>query len=133
TTTDFGQALEQLEASGKKGQSAIIAVGQEAGPALRALLAQGTVSLRELEAELKNSGGAAQEAAAIMDDTLPGALERLSSAWSTLKRVIGEKVLEPAKNAVDELAEGILNLVSGGKIEELGQKFRTTFEAMVGQ
>jgi TP901 family phage tail tape measure protein len=127
STNDFSDALEQLEGAGANGQAAINAVGQEAGPALRALLAQGTGSLRELEAELRKAGGAAQEAADTMDDTLPGALERLGSAWRTLKRAIGDNVLGPAKDAVDELAAGIADFVSSGGVEKLGQDFRAMF------
>jgi len=127
STNDFSDALEQLEGAGANGQAAINAVGQEAGPALRALLAQGTGSLRELEAELRKAGGAAQEAADTMDDTLPGALERLGSAWRTLKRAIGDNVLGPAKDAVDELAAGIADFVSSGGVKKLGQDFRAMF------
>jgi len=133
TTNDFGAALEQLESSGGKGQAAINAVGQEAGPALRSLLAQGTDSLRELEAELRNAGGAAQQAADTMDDTLPGALERLSSAWRTLQRSIGDNVLGPAKKAVDELADGIRQFVEDGGAEELGRQFGEVFTKITDQ
>jgi len=133
TTNDFNAALEQLEASGTNGQAAINAVGMEAGPALRSLLAQGTDSLRELEAELRNAGGAAQQAADTMDDTLPGALERLSSAWRTLQRSIGDNVLGPAKKAVDELADGIRQFVEDGGAEELGRQFGEVFTKITDQ
>lgn len=128
TTNDFGDALAQLEASGNQGQAAINAVGQEAGPALRALLAQGVGSLKELEEELRNAGGSAQQAADTMDDTLPGALERLASAWRTLKRAIGDNVLGPAKGAIDELATGVRDFVNSGGVEKLGAQFREMFE-----
>lgn len=133
TTNDFGDALAQLEASGGKGQAAINSVGREAGPALRSLLAQGTDSLRELETELRNAGGAAQQAADTMDDTLPGALERLSSAWRTLQRSIGDNVLGPAKKAVDDLADGIRQFVDEGGAQELGRQFGEVFTKITDQ
>jgi len=60
TTGDFDQALRQLAAAGPAGQKAINAVGQEAGPALRALLNQGIGALDALKGKLDESAGSAR-------------------------------------------------------------------------
>ncbi|ASM79033.1 hypothetical protein VITFI_CDS3256 [Vitreoscilla filiformis] len=57
---------------GAVGERAILAVGTEAGPALRSLLNQGIGALDELTGKLKNAKGSAAETAAVMGDNLRG-------------------------------------------------------------
>ena len=59
TTSNFEAALHQLAAAGPAGSKAILAVGQEAGPALRALLNQGMGALDELKTRLDSAAGSA--------------------------------------------------------------------------
>lgn len=129
-TNNFSEALEQLAQSGDKGQKAILAVGQEAGPALKALLSQGMPSLRALIAELQNAKGSAQDMANTMDGNLMGVLRGLGSAWDSLKINLGKPLLEPIKEQVARLSGVIRKLVDSGEIKKLGEYFAQVFDKM---
>lgn len=130
-TTNFERALAQLAAAGPKGQKAILAVGQEAGPALRALLNQGMGALDELKAKLLDSAGSAARTAAVMEDNLPGAMNSLASAWDTVKNVLGTPVLPVLKDAVNELAGSLKGIVSDGTVGKFGDAIAEAFRAGV--
>ena len=128
-TGDFDQALRQLAAAGPAGQKAILAVGQEAGPALRALLNQGIGSLDELKAKLDDSAGSARTFAAVMSDNLDGASKGLGSAWEALKIKLGEPILGPLKEQVDALAGRLREFVSNGTAVRFGESIASAFKA----
>lgn len=129
TTTDFGQALEQLAASGPRGQKAVLAVGQEAGPALRALLNQGIGSLHELQAALEGSAGSAEDVARTMQGNLKGAITGLGSAWDTVKNTLGTPVLPVLKDGVDKLATALRGAVADGTIGKFGEAIAASFKS----
>lgn len=128
TTGNFEEALHQLAAAGPRGAQAIIAVGQEAGPALRALLNQGMGALDELTVKLKSAEGSAAAAAKVMQDNLNGSLNGLSSAWQTVKDVLGTPVLPVIKEGVDQLAAALRGAVSDGTVQRFGESFATAFQ-----
>lgn len=128
TTGNFEDALHQLAAAGPAGSKAINAVGQEAGPALRALLNQGMGALDELTGKLKNAEGSAAAAAKAMSDNLNGSLQGLSSAWGTLKNALGTPVLPVLKDGVDQLAGALKSVVADGTIGRFGEAIATAFQ-----
>lgn len=128
TTGNFEDALHQLAAAGPAGSKAINAVGQEAGPALRALLNQGMGALDELTGKLKNAEGSAAAAAKAMSDNLNGSLQGLSSAWGTLKNALGTPVLPVLKDGVDQLAGALKSAVADGTIGRFGEAIATAFQ-----
>ncbi len=132
-TDNFVEALAQLEASGQRGAKAINAIGMEAGPALKALLAQGMSSVDELSEKLKNSEGAAKDMAATMSDNLQGSIKGLSSVWETLKNTLGKPFLPRIKLRVEELAKVIKDFVDSGKVQALGKVFAENFDKMAGK
>lgn len=121
TTGDFDQALRQLAAAGPAGQKAILAVGQEAGPALRALLNQGIDSLDALKAKLDDSAGSARSFAQVMSDNVDGAAKGLGSAWDALLIKLGTPVLEPLKEQINALATRLREFVSNGTATAFGE------------
>ena len=125
TTTDFEQALRQLAAAGPKGANAILAVGTEAGPALRGLLNQGVGALDELIAKLKTSEGSAAATAKTLRDNLNGSLNSLANAWQTVKDVLGTPVLPVLKQAVDELTAAFRAAVADGTVQRFGEAIAT--------
>jgi TP901 family phage tail tape measure protein len=131
TTTDFDQALRQLAAAGPRGQKAIQAVGQEAGPALRALLNQGIDSLDELKVKLDESAGSARTFADVMNDNLDGATKGLGSAWDALLTKLGTPVLEPLKNQINALADRFRAFVADGTAEAWGEAIASAFRAAI--
>ena len=130
-TDNFNVALRQLAAAGSKGQQAILAVGLESGPALRALLNQGIGALDDLKAKLHQSGGSAAKAAEIMGGNLKGAFSSLSSAWDTVKIALGEPVLPVLTSAAKQLTEAISESVSNGTIGRFGTAIATAFQSAI--
>lgn len=127
-TNNFEDALHQLAAAGPAGSKAIIAVGQEAGPALRALLNQGMGALDDLTAKLRDAEGSAAATAKVMQDNLNGSLNGLSSAWQTVKDVLGTPVLPVIKEGVDQLAAALRGAVADGTIQRFGETFAAAFQ-----
>lgn len=128
TTTDFEKALHQLAAAGPAGEKAILAVGLNAGPALRALLNQGMGALDELKGKLDNAAGSAAAAAATMQNNLNGSLSGLASAWDTVKNALGTPVLPVLKEGVDQLAGAFRNAVADGTVQRFGESIATAFK-----
>lgn len=131
TTLDFNKALVQLAAKGKDGEKAMLAVGTEAGPALRSLLNQGIPALNELRAKLADAGGSAEATAKIMGDNLNGSVKGLGSAWDTLKNALTTPVLPVLKSGVDSLAAAFKDAVDSGVVAKFGAAIATGFEAAI--
>ncbi|APR05636.1 phage tail tape measure protein [Thauera chlorobenzoica] len=129
TTGDFDQALRQLAAAGPGGQKAINAVGQEAGPALRALLNQGIGALDALKGKLDESAGSAATFAQVMGDNLDGATKGLGSAWDALLIKLGSPVLDTLKGQVNAIAERLRGFVADGTATAFGNAIRAAFES----
>ena len=127
-TNNFEQALHQLAAAGPRGEKALIAVGLNAGPGLRALLNQGMPALDELKAKLLDAGGSAEQAAKTMQDNLNGSMQGLGSVWQTVKDVFATPVLPVIKQGVDELAGALRTAVSDGTIARFGAALGTAFQ-----
>ena len=129
TTGNFETALHQLAKAGPAGAKAILSVGQEAGPALRALLGQGMGALDDLTNKLKNAEGAAAAAAKLMNENLNGSIKGLESAWKYLKDTLGAPILPVLKEGVDQLAGAFRSAVAGGTITKFGESIATAFQA----
>lgn len=128
-TNDFEKALHQLADAGPRGEKAILAVGLNAGPALRALLNQGMPALDELKAKLDGAAGSAAATAKIMEDNLNGSFKGLASAWDAVKNTLGAPVLPVLKDGVDQLAGAFRSAVSDGTIGKFGDAIATAFQA----
>ena len=85
--------IGQLEAGGLTAGDAMILFGQRAGPAMLALIEQGSGALQELRTEMDNSAGTAQSIADIQLDTLNGDILLLKSAFEGLALTIGGVVV----------------------------------------
>jgi hypothetical protein len=131
TTSNFEAALTQLAAAGPKGQQAILAVGTEAGPALRALLNQGIGALDELRGKLQGAQGSAAATAAVMRDNLNGSISSLSSTWDTLKNALATPVLPVLKSAVDSLSASFAEAVNSGVVTRFGEAISRGFESAI--
>lgn len=121
TTNNFEEALAQLAAAGPRGANAILAVGMEAGPALRGLLNTGIGALDDLVGRLKNAEGSAAATAKTLSDNLNGSLKSLSAAWQSVKDVLGAPVLPVLKQGVDELTQAFRNAIADGTIARFGE------------
>jgi TP901 family phage tail tape measure protein len=128
TTGNFEKMLHELAAAGPAGQRAIAAVGQEAGPALRALLNQGVDKLDELKKALQGATGSAAETAAIMQSNLNGALNGLSTAWDSTVNALTTPVLPVLKEGVEQLAGALRTAVADGTVGRFGTAIATAFQ-----
>lgn len=128
-TSNFETALHELAKAGPAGQKAILAVGTEAGPALRALLGQGMGALDALTDKLRTAEGSAAATAKVMQNNLLGSLDGLSSAWDTVKNVLGTPVLPVLKDAVDQLAGAFSAAVSNGTVQKFGETIAVAFQS----
>ncbi len=128
TTGNFEKMLHELAAAGPAGQRAIAAVGQEAGPALRALLNQGVDKLDELKKALQGAGGSAAETAAVMKANLNGALNGLRTAWDSTVNALTTPVLPVLKEGVEQLAGALRSAVADGTVGRFGTAIATAFQ-----
>lgn len=128
TSTNFEKALHELAAAGPAGQRAIAAVGQEAGPALRALLNQGVVSLDALTKKLENAKGSAAETAAIMQSNLNGALNALRTAWDSTLNALTTPILPVLKQGVEQLSGALRAAVADGTVGKFGAALALAFQ-----
>jgi len=99
--------VEQMEDAGLSTADAMTIFGARAGPGMAALVSQGADSLRGLQDELDNSGGAAKEMADRQMEGLNGALTEMRSAIEGALIAVGEQ-LTPALTAVTEFVTGVV-------------------------
>ena len=128
TTNNFEKMLHELAAAGPAGQRAIAAVGQEAGPALRALLNQGVDKLDELTRSLQNAKGSAAETAAVMQANLKGALNGLRTAWDSTLNALTTPILPVLKQGVEQLSGALRAAVADGTVGRFGNALATAFQ-----
>ena len=129
SSRNFNVAIRQLAAAGPRAEAALLAVGLEAGPALRALVNQGIGALDELQDKLENAQGSARTFAQVMSSNLDGAFKGLSSAWDGLKIAMGKPVLEPLARQVNAVAERLRAFVADGTASQFGQAIKEAFDA----
>lgn len=91
----LGEIIDTLRGRGMSTAQAMKLFGQEAGPAMVALISQGRGALDSFTESLVNSDGAAKAMADAMMKGLPGAMERLRGSVETAWLAIS-KVIEPA-------------------------------------
>lgn len=89
----FVDILEDFEKSGASAAQIMQIFGQRAGPAIQAALSQGTASIREFSAMLKDSAGTAADIAAAKMAGLKGATLEMTSAFEGLQIAIAESGL----------------------------------------
>jgi TP901 family phage tail tape measure protein len=97
----FVDIVAQLEKSGITAGQAMQVFGQRAGPAMLALISQGSEALREMTTELENSGGIAANIAAKQMDTFAGTMAELKSVLEDAAIELGTVMAPALRNFVD--------------------------------
>lgn len=103
----LNEIIEQLERSGASTGEMMQIFGQRAGPAMMALVEQGSDALRTLTEELDNSGGTAENIANIQMEGFNGQMTSLKSAVEGLMIAIGESGL---LSAMTRFAQFVTNI-----------------------
>ncbi len=97
----FVDIVSQFEKVGLSAGDAMEIFGQRAGPAMLALVGQGSEALRTLTSEMMNSGGTAQRIAERQLDTFSGSMTLLKSQVESVALTLGE-TLAPRLRAMVE-------------------------------
>lgn len=119
----FVDILKDFEKKGVTSTQIIEQFGAEAGPALAALLNQGSGALEKMEARLASSGQAAETAGKQLD-TLRGDLDSMNSAWDALWVNFGDSVDGPARDAIQSIT-GVIRSARDG-LADLNEAIETS-------
>lgn len=107
------EIVRQLEQAGATTSDMMTIFGQRAGPAMAALVDQGSDALEQLTARLADSGGTAQRVADVQLRGLSGAVLQLKSAWEGFQLAIANSgPLQAATNATLRMAAVVNNLTA---------------------
>jgi TP901 family phage tail tape measure protein len=117
--------LYQIEHRGLDAAQMMDLFGQEAGPAMMALLSQGSVALRDYTKDLADSGGAAAEIAEIQRNTLAGQLKILENTFQGFQIAIAD-VLTPVIIPLVQALTGIIL-----KVQEWAEANPELFQTIV--
>lgn len=101
--------VRQLEAAGADTADMMTIFGLEAGPAMQALVSQGSGALTELTTKLQNAGGTADRIAKTQMEGFNGSLDELKSAAEGLMIAIGDAGL---LGWITSLAKALTNLTA---------------------
>lgn len=102
------EIVAKLEAGGADAIDMMVIFGQRAGPAMQALLTQGSDALAKMTVELESAGGTAERVANAQMKGAAGAVRRLASAFEGLQLAIADSgLLEWFTAAVNKLTEWI--------------------------
>lgn len=102
----FDEILRRLEPHADNAGAMMKIFGQRAGPAMIALLSQGTAGIFEFQEALENAGGTAEDIANKQMEGLRGRLLELNSAWQGLGIAIGDSgVLDTVTAMIEKVTE----------------------------
>jgi len=102
----------QLEAAGASTADMMTIFGLEAGPAMQALVSQGSGALSELTTELQSAGGTAEQIATIQMEGLNGSMSELRSATEGLMIAIGDAGLLGWMTSLAQMMTGLVSSAS---------------------
>ena len=124
----FKKILEQLEKAGLRGDEALQAFGLRAGPAMTALLNQGSAALDKLTEKLRNSGGVASDIAQQMEAGIGGEFRRTISVLESFQITLGDAFgpeVQTVLIAFQQYLNGIIleleKLKEDGSLSGIGQ------------
>jgi len=108
----FEDIVRQLETSGASTADMMQIFGLRAGPAMAALVSQGSDALVSLTGELENAGGLAGEIADKQLDTLQGSMTLLKSAVDGAFIALGEGLAPAIRKFADFLSQNVVPAVT---------------------
>lgn len=128
----FEEIVRQLEETGASTADMMQIFGLRAGPAMAALVSQGSDALIELTKELENSGGLAGEIADKQLDTLQGSMTLLKSAVDGAFIALGEGLAPAIRKFADFLTQSVVPAVTEF-MEWVGPKLSEAMEGTGSQ
>ena len=109
------EIVSQLETSGMSTADAMTIFGQRAGPAMLALVEQGSGALSDMTKSLEESGGIAEEVASTQMEGMSGAITEMKSAFEGLMIAISEDILPVLTMLIDKVTPLIQKFASAPK------------------
>ena len=109
------EIVSQLETSGMSTADAMTIFGQRAGPAMLALVEQGSGALSDMTKSLVNSGNIAEEVASTQMEGMSGAVTEMKSAFEGLMIAISEDILPVLIMLIDKVTPLIQKFASAPK------------------
>lgn len=97
--------LKQLEDQGFTASEMMELFGLRAGPAMMALLSEGSEALKDYTTELENAGGTARRVKEVQMEGLHGILIEMKSAFEGLQIAIAEGLMPILKPLIEKLTE----------------------------
>jgi TP901 family phage tail tape measure protein len=116
---DFDRIIEQLEPHVEDAGAFMQLFGQRAGPAMAALVSQGSEALRDLDSELRNAGGTAERIGKVQMEGFNGAVRELRSAFEGLMIAIAEAGLIQAMTDLAKQVTSFIRVLSATNPEIL--------------
>ncbi|WP_028468433.1 phage tail tape measure protein [Neptunomonas japonica] len=107
---DFDAVIEGLKSPAAEAQAAINAFGIEAGPTLRALIAEGTEGIDTFKAALQGSEGAVKQMADTVSNNLDGAMVGFDSRLDSIKRKLTDPLLKPLARDLKDFTQSLSEL-----------------------
>jgi TP901 family phage tail tape measure protein len=107
----FGEIVADLEPHLSDTAGMMKLFGQEAGPAMLGLLAQGSGALQEMALNFENAGGTAERMAATQMTGFNGKMKQLGSALSEIKLAIADAGLLEAMTEFITLLKGFAQYI----------------------
>jgi TP901 family phage tail tape measure protein len=105
--------VELLEERGANTAQMMAIFGLRAGPAMEALVSQGSSALRELTHELENAGGTAETIAGVQMEGFNGSLLKMKSAWEGVLISFAESgIMDTVASMLEGLAVKLQNLAA---------------------
>ncbi|MCP5197306.1 MAG: phage tail tape measure protein [Gammaproteobacteria bacterium] len=130
-STELGDVLDFIKGQGLKAADIIALFGEQAGRAINILVAQGgKAGLKSFEEGIASTGKTAQEAAAIMQNTLGQAL---NAFWNTVKRIsadLAQPKLEPFRQGVNAATDALNRFASSETIAGVQQRIGVVFSSI---
>ena len=126
---DFIEVLGELADAGQDGEAAIRSLGLRAGPAIQALVSGGKPAIDELVESLRSAEGASSDAAAQLENNLPGAFRSLSSAFDAARRKLVEPLVANLTEDIQKFTARVREFTESEALTKLQQLLTDTFNS----
>ena len=128
---NFIEVIDELAKGGAGAEAAIRALGLEAAPAIQSLVAGGVPALQQLTEELRNAEDASKDAAAAMEDNLPGAIRSFNSAFDQARRRLVAPLVIRIKEEIQSLTVSLREFTNSGVLGTFSTLLVEGFNAAV--
>lgn len=128
---DFATVVEELAAGGDRAKWALLALDQEARPAIQALVNAGGEGIGVLEERLNAAAGSAERTSQILGATFTGALERAQNAIANARNSFLEPLLGPLQRELDLFSKSVSEFSKSEDFALIAQNFAAAVDQFI--